>query len=259
MRSDKPRQALEIGEWVTAVRFSPRGDAVVTADMAQGVKIWNSENGQAVATLGPPTTLDTRFRGLEYAADGTCLAAVQLDGTLHVWDASTGAKLKEIPTGFKLARDLKALRGGEIVCIAWDDRFEFYDWKKGRSVKSYPAEVGGGAAVRFSDNSRWMIGLTERWEYGALHLYELHDNRRSNAILFDKAPTALAIKPNSRTIAIGMPDGAIRLLDPLTEQTSAEFSGHIEAVRALEFTADGKHLVSASEDSTLLVWTVPGD
>jgi RNA polymerase sigma factor (sigma-70 family) len=66
-------------------------------------------------------------------------------------------------------------------------------------------------------------------------------------------PAALAFSPDGKRLALGGP-WTISVWDLGTDKAAWEFEGHRGRVTALAFSPDGKRLVSASEDSTALVW-----
>jgi hypothetical protein len=74
---------------------------------------------------------------------------------------------------------------------------------------------------------------------------------------------AVALSPDGKLLATGDADGygiyqgidhAVRLWDLWTGKEVDQLRGHIGAVTDLAFSADGRVLVSASVDTTLLVW-----
>src|SRR5436190_1326832 len=68
-----------------------------------------------------------------------------------------------------------------------------------------------------------------------------------------------ALAPDQRTLAAaadGGNDKHIRLFDLATEAELHRIQGHIGFVHALAFSPDGKRLVSASKDSSVLIWDI---
>ena len=51
---------------------------------------------------------------------------------------------------------------------------------------------------------------------------------------------------------------SVEVWDTLRGQRADVFQGHDNSIEALTFTADGRRLVTASDDCTLLVWDVAG-
>ena len=79
---------------------------------------------------------------------------------------------------------------------------------------------------------------------------------RSNCIRIDKGHVAacLAWSPDNRMLAVGGLDNSVRLWEVESAQVRREYVGHLAHARLLAFSPDGTFLVSASDDTTLLVW-----
>jgi WD40 repeat protein len=66
----------------------------------------------------------------------------------------------------------------------------------------------------------------------------------------------LALAPDADRAASGHPDGSVRVWDLETGRETARLSGHLEAVTALAWSANGARLASASVDRTVRLWDV---
>jgi WD40 repeat protein len=67
-------------------------------------------------------------------------------------------------------------------------------------------------------------------------------------------PSAFAFSRDGSLLAVGLTNGSIFVCETSGEGTPREFNGHNQAVRCLEFAADGKTLISGSDDTTATVW-----
>lgn len=70
---------------------------------------------------------------------------------------------------------------------------------------------------------------------------------------------ALASNPSGSTIVAGSPEKVVRIYDPRSSRALnpvAGLVGHADNVRALLVSEDGRHVLSASSDSTVKVWSV---
>jgi len=64
----------------------------------------------------------------------------------------------------------------------------------------------------------------------------------------------VAISPDGRIVAVGCPDGAVRLFDVRRFQPLLPLAAHKGWVRAVAFAPDGKSLISFGSDNKLLTW-----
>ncbi|XP_059101469.1 apoptotic protease-activating factor 1 [Peromyscus eremicus] len=62
------------------------------------------------------------------------------------------------------------------------------------------------------------------------------------------------LSPHLEYVAFGDEDGAIKVIELPNNRVFSSRIGHKKAVRHIQFTADGKTLISSSEDSVIQVW-----
>jgi WD40 repeat protein len=77
-----------------------------------------------------------------------------------------------------------------------------------------------------------------------------HEVRRQD---LPREVTALAVKPQTTSLLVAA-GVALRLIDALTGEDQQRLSGHLDAIRALAFSADGKWIASGSDDRTVRLW-----
>ena len=82
-----------------------------------------------------------------------------------------------------------------------------------------------------------------------LHTLTEHSGRLSSV-------NALAISPDSKTLASASDDKIVKLWDLNTKKVLASLSGHSQAVKSVAFSPDGKILATASDDKTIKLWQI---
>jgi RNA polymerase sigma factor (sigma-70 family) len=209
-----------------------------------------------------------------FSADEKVLAARVQSGAVHRWDTATGKALRtlpgpedeknagaESPFGLAMTRDgRKVLTIGlvvEEVGAALPNppatapapprtRLRLWDTLTGTRLRRWETPETVSAAA-FTPDGRSVAAVTEEgvrlWEVATGQLRY----QRKGAASF------VACSPDGRTLAVAA-GPSIRLIDVRADRELARFKGHRADVQAMAFTRDGKALVSASADSTAIVW-----
>ncbi|MEH2116699.1 serine/threonine-protein kinase [Nostoc sp.] len=82
-----------------------------------------------------------------------------------------------------------------------------------------------------------------------LHTLTEHSGRLSSV-------NALAISPDSNTLASASDHKIVKLWDLNTQKVLASLSGHSQAIKSVAFSPDGKILATASDDKTIKLWQI---
>jgi WD40 repeat protein len=167
--------------------------------------------------------------------DGTCIAAVFDDGTLCIYDSTTGEailppfKVDEDPLSVIFSRDGKLVATGGKALRLWNVQ-------TGEEVESFDIDVWSLALS--PDGTCIAAGCAGRWD----GTYSSYSIRVINL--------ELAMIPHSY-----VPPGAggIKLLKG--EVWPSPFEGHGGDVKSVAYSPDGKQIASCS-DGTVRVWDV---
>ena len=211
--------------WVV---FSPDGGTLAAGTQGSwsqnnSVRLWNTETGDHVATLGGDKNrgyFDNAY-SVAYSPDGTHLASGTWDGMVRLWDV---AKRTEIAAFEHAGID------GRIYGLAFSPDGTL---------------LASGALDDWSNPTEHTIKL---WDVAAKthagtfrgHKYGIH---------------TIAFSPDGKTIASGAFDNTIRLWDVATgsEITRADAWS---AVTWVSFSPDGKTLISGAFDKFVRIWDV---
>lgn len=160
---------------------------------------------------------DEGVLSVAYNPDGKQLAAIGADGTVMLWETSTGKELRRIQgttqaNNFVSTKRIAYSPDGKYIFASDENRIKIYDPDSGTLVR----DLGG----------------------------------------HDAAVTSLATSNDGKYLASGALDGSVFLWDLVSQDTARQLEGHTQAIENLTFSPDRKWLVTAGDDATLKIWDV---
>ena len=205
--------------------FSPDGKILAYSRRANKIHLLNTETGKTVdISLSDPNDAPENprrpgIRALVFSPDGKKLVSGTKGGKVQVWDAENGIALTSF---FAEEPPIDDRYRDPIVTLAFSPD---------RSLLA----VGSVKRIR-------LLGSPKHPHFKEVSYGE------------DVWGTAMVFSPDNSVIVRGLKAGRIQLWDVPTGDKLTVLDGHTTTVRTLEFSADGKTLVSAAEDGTILLW-----
>lgn len=146
--------------------------------------------------------------------------------------------------------------GGDSQIFGWSVP-DFHESLKKRVGKYQTSHWGIHTLTVARDGSELAIGWKSLFNAdGGIERWSIPKQKRLDAPpVLQGGVWCLDYSPDGRTLASAGEDGKIRLWDLTNCQLIREMSGHREYVEAVEFSPDGKHLVSLDKaPKSLRVW-----
>jgi WD40 repeat protein len=208
--------------WIRSLAYSPDGKLLASGSTDTTVKVWDAANGKALQTFKGHTDL---LGGVAFSPDSKTLASASRDGSVRLWDVATGQER----TTFKF---LAPLIPGTTTRI----------WTTGIAFSPDGKTLAVGAVDGIA---RLLDAATGK------SLHELMGHTGWIVI------RGVQFAPDGKTLATAGTDGSVRLWNPATGESLATLQGHQHQILAISFSADGKRLVSVSdEEGRVQIWDV---
>jgi WD40 repeat protein len=222
------------GHRVARVRFSHDGQRIavlggfsdaasLSRRMATRIDIWRAETPDCLVTR-----FDPEFHTFRLSPDGETVLGYLGLGDFHRKDAATGRVVRVIPArsiGAGAALD-DPQSGAAEWCFAGDPQ-------------------SGRVALVKRERGRFTVKV---WGPAG-------DDPIAEIPVAGAAPPRLAFRPGGETLAVGDPAGTVALWGvPPSESPARTLAGHTGEVTHLEYSRDGRRLVSAGRDGHARLW-----
>jgi RNA polymerase sigma factor (sigma-70 family) len=251
--------------------FSP--DAATLAATGEhgadaGVRLWDVATGKRQHTLAHVVGGGEGVTALAFAGEGRTLATATGNAMgdekahyfIHLWDTKSGQLLRRWPAHKSTINELCFSPDHRLLISAsWDRTLCVWSAAGGKQIHCLKGHTDGVRTAVLSPDGRLLASAGQE---GTVRLWEL---LTGGEILRIKAwATRLAFAPDGQTLASVNgarwnnveSDNVIRLWDAAPGAPVGTLSGDLVDTTWIRFSPDGKELVSASDDSTLLAWNV---
>jgi WD40 repeat protein len=289
-KTERARSDVGRSGWVTAVAVSPDGDWLATGSKDRGVLIWDAATGMKRLGLSRHDATGSPFaygssrdvssgiwqavrtwvtaardlramlvaqRGDDWvttvviAPDGTWLAAGGVDGTVRIWDVTSGRQLAAVSGHTGPVRAMAVAPDGSWLATAFSDGLvRIWDLTAEKEQAFLSGHGDWVTAVAVAPDGSWLAAASSD---GTVSIWDVAG--RSQARLTEHAiwVDAMATLPDGSLVTGGV-DSQVRIWDAATGKERLALPGHSAAVAGIAAAADGSWLATAGGDPEVQVW-----
>uniref|UniRef100_A0A673V7L3 Apoptotic protease-activating factor 1 n=1 Tax=Suricata suricatta TaxID=37032 RepID=A0A673V7L3_SURSU len=245
---------------VSHCRFSPDDKLLASCSADGTLKLWDVKSANERESINvkqfflnseePQEDMEVIVKCCSWSADGTRIM-VAAKNKIFLFDIHASDLLAEIHTGhhstiqycdFSPQNHLAVVALSQCCVELWnmDSCLKVADCRGHLSwVHCVMFSPDGSSFLTSSDDQtiRLINGKTGQIDY-----------------LTEAQVSCCCLSPHLQYIAFGGEDGAIEILELLNNRIFQSRIGHKKTVRHIQFTDDGKTLISSSDDSSIQVW-----
>lgn len=241
---------------ITATTFHPEGKSLLTAGGDGAVCLWDLATRRRIAE--PLRSHPGRIKALHFAADGRTFLSVDVENTVAQWRIEDGR-----PTwpafsvgkgeGMAMLHPYSYSADGQYIVTNLGHSLWLWDASTGRRVAALPkthqvwSAKGDWLALIAGDVIRGMQGEVRLWD---ARERKIHRHRPPGSHLW------LDIRGDGRMLATG-DDEAAWFWDVATGKQIGPPLYHPLSLIALQFSPDGRRLLTCCGDDTARIWDVP--
>jgi Tol biopolymer transport system component len=200
-----------ISEFATALQH-PFYDTATVANLPTGHIPESVSLGAMITTYSGHTD---RILSVTWSPDSTRIASGGWDGTVQIWEASSGKML------FTYSSSI-----GQFVLLPSD--------------------------TRIAPGNRKDIIVNESLPYRSRHVYIPGGSSRQDAIY--RTVGAITWSPDGTRIASGKWDTSVQVWNATTGNTLLIYCGHTDSIQSVAWSPDGTRIASSAQDASLQIW-----
>ena len=144
-----------------------------------------------------------------FSANGQRLVSGSLDGTVRLWNVSTGKEIRQIPGQLGCVWDVAFLPDDHRVVCAGDKGLGTWDTRSGKSVSRFAAASGPVKAIAVTRDGRYAVACGGK----TVRVWHIVDAQPLREFEHVKTVVAVAVSSDGRYAVSAGADAVIRLWD----------------------------------------------
>ncbi|KAH8797306.1 hypothetical protein DL96DRAFT_998032 [Flagelloscypha sp. PMI_526] len=243
---------INVGAPVLSLALCPNGERIISGSADSMVRIWDAESGRQLQKLLGHTL---QVCSVAFSPDGRRIISGSSDRTLRVWDAYSGKQLQIIDGHTDSVESVAfSLDGKHIASGSEDTTVCLWDVDSGEQIFRLEGHKSGVTCVTFSPGGQWIASGSKDH---TIHLWDTSTGKDMGTLDHSFGVQAFAFSPD-RNINISASANKVQFWYTKLEgdNQASTLDGHTRSVASINFSPDGKRVVTGSADTTVRIWSV---
>lgn len=244
----KPIQLWVAGSALGAGDFSPDGERVLLTGYLGSAEAFEFGSG---VHCGGPFAPSHGLNASVFSPDGRKVVTASQDGTAIIWDLASGAAVQTLEHRDMVFSAQYSPDGTKLVTACRDEWAYVWDTLTGDQLSRLGPYPGGVSFARFSQEGD-LIACTSYG--GRSSVWRARDGQLIGDFPHQTWVISAAISPDGERVALASTDHRCRVFEIKTGKRVYPDLRHDDLVRCVEYSPDGRWLLTGSFDRTARLW-----
>ena len=247
---------------VGGVAYSPDGRRLASIGI-DAVQVSDAVSGEALLRLSVDRVVSSAYSQVAFSPDGKYLAGEDFE-SVKVWDAATGKVVHTLPMRFRFAPASMAFHpdGKRLATNGAGKDVKIWDLNTGAEAASLRGHTADVNTVAISPDGRYLASTSA--VPGGVPQMKVWDMQMGREVFSGSGPLGaasrhpVAFSPDSVRVASVQSTffqaASVKVWEVATRRPVLTLRGHTSSVEVLEFSPDGRRIVTGSSDQTIKVW-----
>ncbi len=192
---------------------------------------------------------------VSYSGDGRTLASASFDGKIHLWNISTGKKIKTFKGHTDLISSVSYSGDGKTLASAsWDNTVKLWNINSDKEIKTLKGHAGLISSVSYSGDGKTLASAS--WD-NTVKLWNINSGKEIKTLKgHTENVNSVSFSPDGIILASASDDNTVKLWNINSGKEIKTLKGHIKRIGSVSFSPDGKTIASASVDNTVKLWNI---
>ena len=239
---------------VLAVAFNHDQTLLASASDDGVIMIWETATYNVIKTLRHSQAVNS----VVFSNDDKLFASASDDSRIIIWDAQTFKQLLVLDDCMAEIDMVTISPDNRLVAAGAEDGYlRIWEMSTGKCLYEIPSWSGVYYSVDFSPNGQQLLTTIVSMGNTWIQIYDTNTGLLLRQLPINLHGTVKALySPDGKSVVISIYDNSGRIIvwDIDDGFVPKQLVGHRNIVYSAYYSHDGRHIVTASEDSTLMIW-----